>query len=264
MPRPVAIVTGASSGIGATFAQRLAPTHDLLLIARREDRLETLGQELRARHGATVSILTADLTDADRLRVVAERIAAEPALDLVINNAGIGIRGLFWKSDLEEQQRLHRLHVLATLTLSHAALRNLVPRDTGGIINVASVAGFVRRRGSVSYGASKAWITAFTEGLYVELKSSGSKVRVQALCPGFTLSEFHDTMHVDRARLAGTSMWLKAGFVVDQSIRGLADDRFLVVPGWRYKVIVSCFSKLPTPLRLALENTIARRTRIAL
>jgi len=257
--RPIAVVTGASSGIGAVFAQRLAPTHDLVLIARRQDRLKTLADELRARHGAAAAILPADLTDPEGLRIAAERIAAEPNLDLLINNAGFGSRGLFWKSDLAEQERLHRLHVTATLTLSHAALRNLVPKDTGGIINVASVAAFVRRRCSVSYGASKAWITAFTEVLRIELKSRGSRVRVQALCPGFTLSEFHDTMHIDRMKLAGTSMWLNSGFVVDQSLQGLAADRFLVVPGWRYKVIVSCFSKLPTPLRLAVEKAIARR-----
>jgi len=101
---------------------------------------------------------------------------------------------------------MHRLHVMATVRLTHAALRNMVARDLGGIINVASVSAFVRSPGSVSYGATKSWMTVFTEGLYLELKSVQSNIIVQALCPGFTYSEFHDTMAVDRSRLAGAAV----------------------------------------------------------
>src|SRR5205085_1893673 len=99
--------------------------------------------------------------------------------------AGFGTKGRFWEAELDGQDRMHRLHVLATMRLTHAALRNMVPRDFGGIINVASVAAFVRSSGSTSYSATKSWMTAFTEGLYLELRSSGSNVAVQALCPGF-------------------------------------------------------------------------------
>jgi short-subunit dehydrogenase len=249
----VAAITGASSGIGVVFARKLAADHDLLLVARRKDRLEALAAELTAQYGSVVEVLSADLTDEKDLAVVADRIAAEENLALLINDAGFGLRGLFWESSLEVQEEMHRLHIDATLRLSHAALRNLVKKNSGGIINVASVSAFVRRAGSVSYGATKAWMTAFTEGLYLELRSIQSAVKVQALCPGFTYSEFHDTMKINRKIVAPPSLWLRAEYVVDESLKGLAQGKLFVVPGWRYKTIVALASKLPTSLRLAFE-----------
>lgn len=249
----MAAITGASSGIGVVFARKLAADHDLLLVARRKDRLEALAAELTAQYGSVVEVLSADLTDEKDLAVVADRIAAEENLALLINDAGFGLRGLFWESSLEVQEEMHRLHIDATLRLSHAALRNLVKKNSGGIINVASVSAFVRRAGSVSYGATKAWMTAFTEGLYLELRSIQSAVKVQALCPGFTYSEFHDTMKINRKIVAPPSLWLRAEYVVDESLKGLAQGKLFVVPGWRYKTIVALASKLPTSLRLAFE-----------
>ena len=114
---------------------------------------------------------------------------------------------------------MHRLHVLATMRLTHAALANLVPRGTGGVINVASVAGFAQAPGSVSYNATKAWMNSFTEGVAMELSIKGPPVRVQALCPGFTLSEFHDVLDVDRGAIP-KSLWMSADFVVEESLRG--------------------------------------------
>jgi uncharacterized protein len=241
------------------FARKLAANHDLLLVARRKNRLETLAAELSALHGSQVEVLPADLTGEKDLAIVADRIAAEPSLALLVNNAGFGTRGLFWESDLESQLQMHRLHVTATLLLTRAALRNMVPRNSGGIINVASVAAFVRRSGSASYAATKTWMTAFTEGLYLELKSSKSAVKVQALCPGFTYTEFHDVAHVDRNSSAPPSLWLTAEHVVDDSLRDLAQGKLFSVPGWRYKAIVAVISKLPVPLRLALESSARKR-----
>lgn len=260
MIRPLAVITGASSGIGAVFAQRLAPSHDLLLIARRRDRLESLAAKLSARHGSSVDILQADLGATDDLAMAAERVAAAGNLNLLVNNAGFGSRGLFWETDLEQQEHMHRLHVTATVRLCHAALRNMVPKDAGGIINVASVAAFVRRAGSASYSATKSWMAAFTEGLYLELESIESRVKVQALCPGFTYSEFHDVLHVDRKSTASPSMWLSAETVVDDSLKALPKGKLYVVPGWRYKAIVAVVTKLPVPLRLALGREGSRRT----
>jgi short-subunit dehydrogenase len=198
-------------------------------------------------------VLAGDLTDEKELAAVADRIASEQDLALLVNNAGFGARGLFWESELEVQEQMHRLHVMATVRLSHAALRNLVAKNAGGLINVASVAAFVQRAGSVSYGATKRWMAAFTEGLYLELKGSGSAVRVQALCPGFTYTEFHETLGVERANVAPPSLWLQPEFVVDESLKALREGKLLVVPGWKYKAIAALVSKLPTPLRLAFE-----------
>jgi short-subunit dehydrogenase len=137
--------------------------------------------------------------------------------------------------------------------LTHAALRNLVAKNAGGIINVASVAAFLQRAGSVSYGATKRWMTTFTEGLYLELKGIGSAVKVQALCPGFTRTEFHETLGLERLSVAPPSLWLQPEFVVDESLNALRIGKLVVIPGWKYKAIVALVSKLPTPLRLAFE-----------
>ncbi|MGH7995310.1 MAG: SDR family NAD(P)-dependent oxidoreductase [Opitutaceae bacterium] len=255
--RPVAIITGASSGIGEVFARKLAPYHDLILVARRAYRLEAVAVSLRSAAGAQVEVLPADLGREDDLARVADRVATEPRLALLVNNAGFGLGDLFWKTPIEGLERMHRLHVLATLRLCHAALGNLVPRNRGAIVNVASVAAFVRGVGSGGYGATKSWMTAFTEGLHLDLRSVRSSVTVQALCPGFTYSEFHDTMGVDRRQRAPKWLWLSAERVVDASLAGLRRGRLYVIPSRRYRLLVAIASALPTPFRLALEG--ARR-----
>lgn len=251
--KSLAVITGASSGFGVVFARKLAPAYDLLLIARRKQRLEALASELTAQYGCAANVLTADLADETDLAAVAERIAAESSLALLVNNAGFGSRGLFWESDLEVQERMHRLHVMATVRLCHSALRIMVANNEGGIINVSSVSAFVQRSGSVSYGATKAWMAKFTEGLYLELKGIGSAVKVQALCPGFTCTDFHETLGLERQSVAPPSLWLRPEFVVEESLKALPRGKLLVVPGWKYKAIVTLVSKLPTPLRLAFE-----------
>jgi short-subunit dehydrogenase len=171
-----------------------------------------------------------------------------------VNNAGFGYRGAFWEADLEILEKMHRLHVMAIVRLSHAALRVLVARNRGAIINVASVAAFAQRARSASYGATKSWLTVFTEGLYLDLKKAKSAVTVQALCPGFTYSEFHDLMAEDRHRIAPASLWLTADQVVNDSLSALARGKLIVVPGWRYKLIVAILTKLPLWLKLFLVS----------
>jgi short-subunit dehydrogenase len=251
--RSLAVITGASSGIGREYARQLAAGHDLLLIARRRDALERLAREL-AVEGASVQVMAADLTDAVQLDAVAQRIAGEPQLALLVNNAGFGCRGAFWESPLETLEAMHRLHVMAIVRLSHAALRVLVARNRGAVINVASVAGFAQRAGSASYGATKSWVNAFTEGLSLDLKKARSAVSVQALCPGFTYSGFHDVMGEDRKKMAPASLWLRAEHVVRASLSALPRRQLFVVPGWRYKLLVAIVTKLPLWLKVALEG----------
>ena len=235
------------------FARKLAPQYDLLLVARRREPLEALASELRAAHGAAVAILTADLTDEAQSSAVADRLTAEPHLALLVNNAGFGNRGAFWEADLAVIERMHRLHVMAVVRLTHAALRVLVAQDRGAVINVASVAAFAHRARNAAYGATKSWLAALTEGIYLDLKRTGSAVRVQALCPGYTYSEFHDLLGEDRRRLAPASLWSTAEEVVDASLKGLKKGTLFVVPGWRYRILVALFTKFPRWLRLRLE-----------
>jgi uncharacterized protein len=252
--KPLALVTGASSGIGATFARRLARDgYSLILVARRRDRLEELARELGG-----AEVLPADLTNDEELHAVERRIAEAPDLEMLVNNAGFGVMGLFYKSDLAPQEQMHRLHVTATLRLTHAALRGMVARGKGAVINVSSVAGFGTAPGSVSYSATKAWMTSFTEGLDLELKSIGSKVKVQALCPGFTISEFHDAAKMDRKTIPGW-LWMNAGDVVDASMDGLAKDDVIVIPGGVYKALVKLETLIPRGLRAAMAMRYAKK-----
>jgi short-subunit dehydrogenase len=253
--RKLAVITGASSGIGAMFARKLAARgYDLLLVARREDRLRSVASELSETYHVTADILAADLAvDAER-EPVAERIRSAPNLGLLVNNAGFGTLGFFADQDVESQLQMHKLHVIATTHLTHAALTNLVPRGEGGVINVSSVAAFGQTAGSVSYSATKGWMNAFTAGLYSELEVQESPVKVQALCPGFTLSEFHDTLGMDRSPIP-QNLWLTADFVVSESLRGFDEGKLFVIPGWRYKLIVIMMKILPA---WALRKATAR------
>lgn len=258
--RPLALITGASSGIGATFARKLAARGcDLVLVARRRDRLEETARAIEAAHAVRAEVLPADLTREADLQAVEQRIAAAPNLEYLVNDAGFGTKGYFFAAPLDGQDQMHRLHVMAPMRLTHAALAGMVARKRGNIVNVASVSGFGQTPGSVSYSATKTWMTSFTEGLYIELKSAGSPVRVQSLCPGFTLSEFHDTMHFDRSGIPA-GMWMQADDVVETSLRALDRDQVLVVPGWRYRLLVLVMQTLPRSLYRTLAITYARRT----
>lgn len=257
--RPLAAITGASAGIGATFARALAARgYDLILIARRADRLEQLAAELAKSYGAKSEVVAADLNVAADLERVAGQLHAAN-LDMLVNNAGFGTPGQFASAPYAGQEGMHLLHVMATLRLTHAVLAGMIERRAGAVINVASVAGFLTSPGAVGYGASKCWINAFTEGIWMELRGTGSPVRVQALCPGFTYSEFHDVAGMDRAKLAPKSWWFSAEQVVEESLAGLEHDRVFVIPGWRYRFLAGFVNRIPRSMRRAILLATARR-----
>jgi short-subunit dehydrogenase len=244
MQSRLAVITGASSGIGAEFARRLARDgFGLILVARRADRLEELARELGG-----AEMIAADLTSEEGLALVEQRIASAPLLELLVNNAGFGTKGRFYETPLAGQEAMYRLHVIATMRLTRAALAAMVPRGHGGVINVSSVAGFGQSPGNVSYCSTKTWMNSFTEGLDLELKTAGSPVRVQALCPGFTITGFHDAMGMSREGIPGW-MWMRAEDVVEASLRGLKRGKVFVVPGAFYKAVVAVEKITPRWIR---------------
>jgi short-subunit dehydrogenase len=252
--RPLAAVTGASAGIGTVFARALAARgYDLLLIARRRDRLEALAAEIGG------EVMVADLTSDTDMHRVEARLREAENLELLVNNAGFGAGGAFAKVDLAPQDAMLRLHIIATLRLTHAALGGMVARRKGGIINVSSVASFVTSPGAICYGTTKTWINGFTEGLYLELKSMDSPVRVQSLCPGFVYSEFHDVSGADRTKLAPAAWWLNAESVVRESLEGLDRGKLYVIPSVRYRVLVWVWNRLPKALKRAVLIKMSRR-----
>jgi len=259
----LAVITGASAGIGAAFARRLgARGFDLLLVARREDRLRALAEEIAALYHVRADTLRVDLACDEGVLKLAEYLRSTPDLGILVNNAGFGVVGYFFESDIAGQNRMHRLHVLATMTLTHAALENLLPkaRQGTGVINVSSVAAFQASPQTVSYHATKAWMNAFTQGLAAELAGRNSPVTVQALCPGFTLSEFHDVLGMDRSRIP-RSLWMTPDFVVQESLRGFAQKKLIVIPGWRYKAIAGFLRAMPSPWIRKLSIAAVRRYR---
>ncbi len=249
---PTALITGASSGIGATFARHLsARGYDLILVARRRPQLEAVATALPTHS----EIVEADLTREADVEQVTSRCQNA---DLLVNNAGFGTKGFFYKADLQSQMDMHKLHVLATTRLSHAALPGMVRRNTGGIINVSSVAAFISGPGNTSYCATKAWMNMFTQGLDLELRHLGSAVKVQALCPGYTYSSFHDVMGVDRNSIP-KSLWMSADFVVQRSLKGFDRGELIVVPGWKYSFFTKLAPLVPGSLMRAMASKAAKR-----
>lgn len=244
------VITGASAGLGAEYARQLAAKGwNLLLAARRADRLEELKAALR---GVEVECFPCDLSSMDDTERLAARIAGDERIGLLVNNAGFGTLGMFHETDYARQVEMVNVHVLATMRLTRAALEGMVRRNSGGIICVASVAGFLRSPGNVSYCATKGWMNDFCEGLWLEMKSLGSAVRIQSLCPGFTYTEFHDVMRVDRAAVPSWA-WMSAEYVVRESLRGLERGELFVIPGWKYRWLVRLATRFPASWRLRME-----------
>ncbi|MFA6167968.1 MAG: SDR family NAD(P)-dependent oxidoreductase [Gemmatimonadaceae bacterium] len=245
---PLALITGASAGIGHCFAEALARRgYDLILVARSTARIETLGRELSERNGIAAAAWTADLASDAGREDVAARIAALPRLDLLVNNAGFATTGKLQKIPLAPQMDMLRVHVVAPMRLCHAALPRMVEHGAGAIINVSSIAGFLFGPGNVNYSATKAYLTSFSLGLDTEVR--GASVRVQALCPGFTHTEIHTEMpHVKRQIPAW--MWGKAEDVVEASLRQLErNGPVICVPGLLNKVMWRVLTLIPRGLR---------------
>jgi uncharacterized protein len=241
--RPRAVVTGASTGIGAAFAAALARDHfDLMLVARSQERLHELAQHLRSTCGVTVEVAVADLTCATQLRDVEERLAGGAAPDLLVNNAGVATVGPFARLEADREEALIALNVVALARLTRAVLPAMLARRGGAIINVSSIAAFVPARFTATYGASKAYVNSFTEALHEELRGSG--VRVQLLCPGFTRTEFCARAGVDAARIPSVA-WMAPEAVVAASLAALRRGRLVCVPGAVNRTLIGLMRVVP-------------------
>jgi short-subunit dehydrogenase len=225
-----ALVTGASAGIGEEFCRQLSARCDVIIaVARRGERLAALQRTLGDR--VELRCLEADLGSIEGVATVMEAIRQQGPVRYLVNNAGFGTFGNFDALSVESQRAMVNLHIDATITLCRAAIPFMRELGRGAIINVSSLGSFVPGKGMAVYGATKAFLNYFSEALQVELAGSG--IEVQALCPGFTRTEFHDPMAAqgfDRERIP-QQMWMTAGDVVASSLAALGSGKVVVVPG---------------------------------
>jgi short-subunit dehydrogenase len=255
----IALVTGATSGIGAAFARQLAARrHSLVLVARDTGRLTAMAADLSAKYHVDTAVLPADLATAAGCGVVEQRLAAtDDPIDLLVNNAGITLNRSFLRSTADDEERLLDLNVHAVMRLTHAALPGMVARRQGGIINVSSASAFAAVMPGSTYPASKAWVMHFSEAIGLSVRQFG--VRVMALAPGYTRTEFHDRAGINMTKTPPW-LWLDADDVVRDGLRDLTRGRLVSVPNWKYKTAV--FAMRHAPRRLLHRASTDTRGRI--
>ncbi|MFE0579178.1 SDR family NAD(P)-dependent oxidoreductase [Streptomyces sp. NPDC058874] len=248
------LITGASAGLGAAFARGFAAKGcDLILVARDTDRLDGVAGALAREYGTASEVLPADLLDETGLAAVAERLADHTRpVDILVNNAGFGLPAPFPYSPVEDEERMLDLLVRVPLRLTHAALPGLRERRRGAVVNVSSVAGLLP---TGTYGAAKAWVTAFSESLRVDMEPHN--VRVLAVVPGFTRTEFQERAGMDVSALRD-AVWLEPEAVVGQALKDLALRRPVSITGRRYQAYALAARHLP---RAFVARRMARRRR---
>jgi hypothetical protein len=259
--RKSGLITGATSGIGAAFARRLAADgYDLVVVARDEGRLAATSAELSERHGVAVRAVSADLSTPDGAAAVEELLRDPHApVDLLVNSAGLSLNRSFVRSTVENEERLLHVNVHAVMRLTLAVLPGMVDRRHGAVVNVASVSGFGPVMPGSTYPASKAWVINFSESVAQSVRPFGP--RVMALCPGYTRTELHQRAGIDMSKTPRW-MWLEADDVVRDALRDLGRGRLVSVPDWKYKLAALGIRHTPGALmRRAARDTRGRMGR---
>lgn len=254
-PTGIALVTGASSGIGDAFARLLAARgYDLVVVARDKERLDKLAADV----AVDVEVMTADLADRSQLAVVEARLrdATSAPVDVLINNAGFGTTGRFHELDADEETREIDVNVVALVRLTHAALDGMVRRGKGGVLNVSSIAGYQPTPGNTTYGATKAFVTSFSQALHEELRGTG--VAVTCLTPGMTRAEFQQRAGYSTSHLPERA-WQTPEEVARAALDGLARNDALVVPGWHNKVLAASTHLAPRWLVRRIASQLSRQ-----
>jgi uncharacterized protein len=250
-----ALVTGATAGIGESFTRLLAENnYNVVLVARDLPRLQERAQELEAKYQVQTHCIQADLSTDAGCSVV-ERYIASNQIDVLINNAGFGINKAFTISELEEEQKLLDVLVRTPMRLMHVALPLMKQRDRGVVINVSSVASFIA---GGTYSASKSYLTVLTESMNTEL--AGTNVKISALCPGFTRTEFHQRGRMSMKGLPNF-MWLDSDELVAKAWRDALKGKAISIPGWRYQLLVFFIQRLPRSIVRKVGMSMRRKQR---
>lgn len=243
MQHKIVFITGATSGIGATFAKKFASQgYNLIITGRREEKIKSLAHELIAKHNINVEVIIAELANDDDLELLVKKIKTTNNLEILINNAGFAKRAHFCEENFTTWENMLKVHALATMKLTHAALPGMIANQKGSIINVSSTMAygpfpFLPPMHTI-YTSTKAFINSFTETINLELK--GTNIRVQALCPGLTITDFHERMGLNPKEIyqaKGIFKPMSAEKVVEISLKYLAKNKIICVPGFSNKLI---------------------------
>jgi uncharacterized protein len=261
-----AAITGAASGIGAAFARALAAKGlDLLLIDKSADGLAFAAEELRKAHSVRVETLVANLADPAGIRNAADRVASVGDLAILVNGAGFGLTGRFYEADIDRQVDMIHVHVVASVRLTHAALPAMLARNSGAIINIASLSAMTRMPQVATYTPTKMYLVAFSECLAVEL--ANTNIKVQALCPGLVDTNFIHTEEMAKVDRSGVPkvLWMNADNLVALSLKALQRGRITYIPGLWNRLQVLAFGSKPgqTALRCyrrLRDNLVRRKT----
>lgn len=241
-----ALITGATSGIGASFARVLAARgYNLILTGRRDAAIRALAEDIGSRHRVSVSVIIAELSEAAGIDSVARRICDDDTIEILVNNAGFGTYDEFHAADIAEHRRMVAVHVGATVELTHAVLPQMLRRGGGSIVNVSSISSWCPAPKSGVYAGTKSFLVPFSESLHMELRDRG--IRVQALCPGFTRTDFHariDEIQADMQRIERFP-WMSPDDVVEASLKALDKNRVVCIPGFRNRLIARLARVVP-------------------
>ena len=237
MQEKTALVTGASSGLGMAFARKLASEgYNLILVARREKRLKDLSTELTKKYSIKSDFLIADLSKMEGIEKLTEELSKVSDIDVLINCAGFGLVGSFIELDLERQLDMIYVHDIASYILIRKILPKMVENNSGLIINVSSMSGLMHRYGNVTYTTTKAFLVILSESLQEKLKKTN--IKIQALCPGMTRTEYHDTKDLKDFDTSDIpkSMWMSADEVVNRSLKAARKGKTIFVPGVKNRI----------------------------
>jgi short-subunit dehydrogenase len=245
MPNEVAVITGATSGIGAAYANKLAQRgYDLVLTGRRKEKIEAVSAEIQQKYKVRVEVVLAELSEPEDIKKVVDFIK-EKEIGVLVNNAGFGASSLYQESDLAVMEQLAKVNVLAPMELIHAVLPGMVKRGSGTVINISSESVYMIIPKNAVYSGAKAFLKSFTEGLHLDLMGTG--VEVMAVCPGLTHTDFHEKIGIDKSRQTnrGQIRWMSPEEVVDISLRDLEKGKVVCIPGNHTKMLTRLLSMMP-------------------
>lgn len=255
--RKKALITGATSGIGLAFAERFAGRgYDLIVTGRRAKIIQAAAGDIARRHGVSVTVILAELSDEKGVRKVLNAIRKADRLDVLVNNAGFGLDKIFHKDTIERHVMMIDVHVTAAVRFVHAALPGMLARGQGTIINVSSLGAFIPGPFNAIYGGTKAFLNIFSESVAIELGHRG--IRMQSLCPGFTSTDFHMQMGIEEDIKKKVKRWMRPEDVVDRSLKDLSRGKVICIPTFRGRMLRNFLDALPRKLYYRIFRKIYR------